>query len=307
MTYAHVGVVVVAYRSAALIALCLEGILADPGAECVVVDNSGEPETADIVASVADHYGGRVAYLDPGANLGYSRACNLGVQSLKSDVDFVAIVNPDVQLEVKLSQLLASSDLPQDWTILSGCLATDGASTGCSNARPLVTIGREVAKALRGHQAYRLTQHVDPGAYLRVGQLDGALMILRSADWSTLGGFDERFELYYEDVDLCARANALAGCWIVGRRWGHHKGGASFSTSGGRAFIALRVSRLRYLRKWFGVLGVAVALFVAVLEWISRTVGQCPESASDRASAIRATIEEMTHPGSVIVLEGGRG
>ena len=295
-----------AYRSASLIGQCLEGILSDPRVECVVVDNAAESGTADIVAAAAATSGGRVAYVDPGANLGYSRACNLGVQRLRSAVDYVAIVNPDVRLEVKFSEVLAPGDLPHDWTIVSGCLATDGGSAACSNGRPLVTIRRELAKALRGSRAYRRTEPAGPSSPVQVGQLDGALLILRSGDWSRLGGFDERFELYYEDVDLCARANNLSGCWMVGREWGHHAGGASFAASGGRAYVALRVSRVRYLRKWFGARGLVVAPLVAGLEWISRTLGGCPESAGDRASAVRATLDEIAHPGRVVVLEGGR-
>src|SRR5450830_1550179 len=155
MTQALVGAVVVAYRSALLIRECLEGILADPRVECVVVDNSRDSETANIVAMLTDTSNGRVTYVDPGANLGYSRACNLGVRHMPSDVDFVAIINPDVKLEVKLSQVLTASGMPPDWTIVSGCLATEGESTGCGNARPLVTIGREVATSVRGSAAYR--------------------------------------------------------------------------------------------------------------------------------------------------------
>ena len=306
MNRSRVGVVVVAYRSAPVIGECLDSILADPHAICVVVDNASDDATAGIVAAVANTFSERVTYVAPGFNVWYAGACNFGVNHLPQDVDYIAIVNPDVRLEVALSQVVTAADLPAEWTIISGCLTTGGVSSACGNARPLVTLRREIAKAVVGSGAYRRIGSVEPHSYRSVGQLDGALLVLRMCDWVALGGFDERFELYYEDVDLCARAASMEGCWLVGQRWGFHEGGASFSESGGRAFVALRVSRVRYLRKWFGLRGVAVAPIIAVLEWVTRTLCRCPESSRVRLAALGASLVEIANPGRITILDGGR-
>ena len=54
---------------------------------------------------------------------------------------------------------------------------------------------------------------------------------------SATGGFDERFELYYEDVDLCSRAEALGPIRFALTSWGTHTGGASSSGNTAAAYL----------------------------------------------------------------------
>jgi N-acetylglucosaminyl-diphospho-decaprenol L-rhamnosyltransferase len=172
------------------------------------------------------------------------------------------------------------------------------------NARPRVTPAREFLKALRGSRAYALKGRGAPGELMKVDQVDGALLGLTAADFSALDGFDARFELYYEDVDLCARANERNGCVLVLTEWGTHIGGASFATST-RAFTMNRISRIRYLRKHMrGRLGAAsVGLLVACTEWAARTLTRQSEGRASRARALRLQLRELASPGSVRLLD----
>ena len=127
---------------------------------------------------------------------------------------------------------------------------------------------------------------------VRVDQVSGALLLVRRRDFARLNGFDARFELYYEDVDLCSRAAALGGCVFVPVRWGRHVGGASAAAAAGPAYVAGRLSRMRYLRKHApGRVTGAALLAMAGLEVVARTVargsegGRGPSSGAPSAGA----------------------
>jgi GT2 family glycosyltransferase len=298
---AEVAVVVVAYRSAETLPACLEGILADPAATVVVVDNSSDPDTARLCAR--PDLAGRVSYLDPGTNLGYARAANLGLAT-RGDAPTVAVVNPDVRLTRRLTELLRTAR-PAARDVVAGRL-TSPAHPDAVNARRATTPWRELAKAIRGSGAYRLAGLDTPdGGVHAVDQLDGALLVLAADRWAELGGFDERFELYYEDVDLCARVRTEADCLLVNTVWGEHIGGHSFRRSGGTAFAALRISRVRYARRWWRPrwLAASAVLAITLAEFAARSLTLRPEGQSVRNRTLGLTLAELRRPGSQWVLQ----
>lgn len=294
----EIAAVVVAHNSADTIGACLEGILADPAARVCVVDNASDPRTAAICAALAGD--GRVGYLDPGANLGYARAANLGLAGL-AGTGYVAVVNPDVRLTRTLSDLIAVAD-PGSRNVVAGRLASPRDARGV-NARPATTFRREAAKALLGSRAYRLPP-APAGTIRPVDQLDGALMVMSVSRWRELGGFDERFELYYEDVDMCSRIRANGACLLVNAPWGEHVGGHSFQRSSATAFVAQRVSRVRYARQWWrpAILSGAAVFGVTFLELAVRSLTHQSEGQRTRNRAARRVLAELHKPGSQTVL-----
>ena len=94
----------------------------------------------------------------------------------------------------------------------------------------------------------------DPGAYERPAEpdwLSGACLLVRRPALERLGGFDERFFLYREDIDLCLRLRA-AGHTIRYEPAAavRHEGGASAPQH--RVIPVLAASRIRYARKHHG-------------------------------------------------------
>lgn len=288
--------VVVAYRSAPTIADCVRSCLADPDVtSLVVVDNSADGATEEAVREVGD---ARVVYR-ASPNLGFAAGCNIGAAELPDDVTWVAFVNPDVELERPLSGLVTRADVTSAGIV--GAHVESPRSPGVPSARPAVTVRRELAKAVVGSRAYAMEPLGDSPVH--VDQVSGALLLIRRTDFEQLDGFDERFELYYEDVDLCARAAELGGCVFVPTRWGRHVGGASAATAGERAYVAGRVSRMRYLRKVRpGALTEVSLGAMAAVEAITRTLARGAEGSSGRAEALRAQWREWRVPGSVRAL-----
>lgn len=261
-----IHVVVVAYRSSAYIRDCLEPLLRDARVESlIVIDNSADSATEAACEPWVRNP--RFEYV-ANSNVGYAAACNLGFARRPGKPAFVAYVNPDVVLIRPLSELAKLAEQATG-TVFSAHLE-QGLGT---NHRPMVSLQRELLSAVAGSRAYGL-QGVESGSdarFIDVPQIDGSLLLVPMTEAERLGGFDERFELYYEDVDYCRRANDRLGCKLWSETWGSHKAGSSFAMGGDSPFVVLRVSRLRYLQKWFGLRGLLLGLAIGLIETIVRS------------------------------------
>jgi GT2 family glycosyltransferase len=289
-----IHVVVVAYKSAGLLGRCLAPLLADQGvAQVVVVDNASDAATEAVCSSVPPGDRPRVRYVSM-SNVGYARAVNAGASLRRGDTTHVVILNPDVALTRSLSDLVERA-AGRSWTILTALLDQGG---GCLNVRPMADLRRELLSAAMGSRAYRLTRlSTAPGGIQPVPQIDGSLMVLPADEFAALGGLDERFELYFEDVDLCCRANTRDGCWAVNDMWGTHVGGASSAVSGTGPYAALHASRTKFLRKRYGVAAIPVVVLAAVVELVARLAAGTHRREA-LAAGFAAQLRELVRPGS---------
>jgi len=122
---------------------------------------------------------------------------------------YLAILNPDIRLQGNpFPALLACVE--NEVAALCAPAVVNPAGALDDSARQFPSLGDLVLKAL-GRYEGRLPYQVgdSPQAAPWVG---GMFMLIRREDYVALGGFDEGFFLYYEDVDLCARI------WRSGRR-----------------------------------------------------------------------------------------
>ena len=299
----QVAVVIVAYNSAGTIRDCLAGVLDHSLAtKVIVVDNSQDSATSKIVISVGEA-DSRVTYISAPRNLGFAGGCNLGAEHVTNS-PFIAFINPDVSLNMPLDDLVDVAKA-SDVAIVAARLTSSRDKAGV-NARPRATITRELLNALVGTRAYRINLSLCPRVGTigrRVDQLDGALLVMETEVFHALGGFDERFELYYEDVDICVRAGFLGGCVLLDVQCGTHVGGVSSSSVSALAFCLLKVSRVRYLRKHYAFPGVGLlAALIACLEFVTRSVGRKSEGAVARRQALTLQLTEVRRPGSANLL-----
>lgn len=294
-----IGVVVVAYRSARTIEACVRSCLADPAVTGLVVqDTSSDQATRGIVSRLAAA-DDRVGY-QASSNVGFACGCNAGVAHLTQRADWLAFVNPDVELERPLADLVRMPGVAGASVVGAHVESPRGAGT--PSARATVTPARELAKAAVGSRAYAIREPMG-GVPIPVGQVSGALLLVRRTDFEKLGGFDPRFELYYEDVDLCRRAGIIGGCLFVSERWGRHAGGVSASSVPAMSYVVSRVSRMRYLRKHFpGVLTEVALPLIAAVELVSRGVMPTREGFGVRWQGATAQVHEYRRRGSVRVL-----
>ncbi|BBY54774.1 glycosyltransferase family 2 protein [Mycobacterium koreense] len=171
----------------------------------VVLADNGSTDGAP-QAAVADHPGVRL--FETGANLGYGTAINRAVAQLDPDVEFIVVANPDVQWGPgSIDALLAAAGRwPQAATL--GPLIREPDGGVYPSARHLPSLVRGGMHAVVGPVwprnpwsiAYR-QERMAP-TERPVGWLSGACLLVRRAAFDQIGGFDERYFMYMEDVDL---------------------------------------------------------------------------------------------------------
>lgn len=261
-----VAVVVVAYRSAADLPACLAAIRAacgDEGAELLVVDNDSPDNTAVAVQDEPD-----VRVVSTGRNAGFAAACNAGVAA--ASADYVCFVNPDARpLPGSIDSLLEAARRAPGHALYSGKVLTPAGAVDAGCCAALPSFWEYVCFATGLSTAFAGSRWFDPAALggwdrgdeRPVPAVSGAFLLARRSDFLALGGFDERFFMYSEDVDLSARAGAAGlGPLFVPAAVAVHASGGS-STGGSKTVMVLR-GKATYLRlHWRGVRrGVALGL-----------------------------------------------
>lgn len=242
------SIVIVNFRAWQHLKACLHSLnyLVDagtPSCEVIVVDNqSADGQLAEFRQSF-----GWVRWLENTANRGFANGCNLGAETATGET--LLFLNPDC---VDHSQAVASC-----WELAGGR----------SQITSVQQRGDQGQARKVGGQFPRWWTMAGPGRLLmsslrRVGptkMLDnhqwvtGAFLMIRQRDYQALGGWDDQYFMYSEDVDLCRRAErqglpcvVLSQCSII-----HHHGGSSRINPQVRALTRSEVviSRHRYIQQ----------------------------------------------------------
>ena len=198
-----IAAVVVTYQSAETIELCLQRLrTADGVAQIRVVDNGSDDGTLAIVQRIAAGEP-RLKFIANPDNPGFAVACNQGARA--ADAPWLAFVNPDCMVEA--DTLVRLRDLAGDAPMLIGCELVDEEGTPDSAARRR---DPDFGAMLAG-RGTDLSLPSDGSPLQRVDAVSGALMLLPRELFERIGGFDERYRLHAEDLDLCRRVRDAGG------------------------------------------------------------------------------------------------
>ncbi len=179
--------------------------------EAFVVDNASSDGSG---ASVAD-FAPMAQLVQNTANVGFSRGVNQGLAA--STAPLVLIMNPDCRLVAgAVATLRSVLDARSDCAIVGPrILNPDGSVQGSARGDPDILTGLFGRTALLGRLVPFLPvakRNVVTEEAIRSGEqsvvvdwLSGACMLGRRTALEQVGGFDERFFLYWEDADLCRR------------------------------------------------------------------------------------------------------
>jgi GT2 family glycosyltransferase len=225
-------------------------------------------------------------------NRGFGAACNQG--TLESDAEFLLFLNPDTRL------------MPRSFAEPVRYLrARENDRVGIVGVQLVDADGRVARNTARTPTAWsmvgnsvgldRLTPRLFPPHFVtdwahdetrKVDQVMGAFLLIRRSVFEALGGFDERFFVYYEDLDLSVRAHARgwSSVYLATARAFHRGQGTTESATARRTFYFCR-SRIQYARKHFSAAGaLAVTLATLALEPLAR-LAAAPRSAGNTLRA----------------------
>jgi GT2 family glycosyltransferase len=245
--------VIVTFNSAATLPACLEALHAHApaaGGRIVVVDNASHDGTAAIVARDWPS----VTLLRMEANLGFAAANNRGIRATTGDR--LLLVNPDAEVTPHaVDHLMAALDV--DSTVaIAGPRIVDGTGRAELSFGPHISPWAEAWQKLRvrGHEhgwpliAASVDRDTQRPQY--PDWVSGACWLARRTVLEAAGLFDERFFLYTEDVDLCARVRT-AGHRVafVPSAVVRHARGTSRATARAAADLHYRRSQVAFYEK----------------------------------------------------------
>ena len=182
---------------------CLASLYSDgyPSLSVVVVDNGS---VDDSVLSIRDAYPDAIV-LEAGRNLGFTGGNNVGIRyALDHGADYVYLLNNDTTIEARSLEKLAA------------------AAEGCAKAGIVAPVmhyadrpdevwfggsSLDICCGLALHDHSNVPATLDPP--VEIPWVTGCAMFIRATVLRELGGFDERYYLYFEDVDLSVRMRKL--------------------------------------------------------------------------------------------------
>jgi N-acetylglucosaminyl-diphospho-decaprenol L-rhamnosyltransferase len=243
----EVSVLIVNFNGLAFLQECIVSVERNlpPGHEIILVDNASSDGSAEFVRRTFPH----VMLVESSENLGFTGGNNLAASRARGK--FLLLLNNDTRVVSDIAPLLREFDDSETGVLGCRLLYADGRpqpSAGYAH-RPLrmalswVGLGR-----IPGLPSVFRRTEVAQDFYASGREVDwvsGAVLLTRRALWETLGGFDERYFMYVEDVDFCHRVRA-AGYAV---RYSPHATVIHYE-GGGKAWIgatALRRSVRSYL------------------------------------------------------------
>jgi GT2 family glycosyltransferase len=214
------------------------------------------------------------------ANRGFAAACNQGARG--TPADYLLFLNPDMRvLADSLQAPIQFMEEPQNARVgICGIQLLDergNVSRSCSRFptsaslfSQMLGLDRLFPNVFKGH-------FLDQQDHLESGQVDqvmGAFFLVHREVFESLKGFDERFFVYFEELDFsyCARQAGWQSYYLATAQAYHKGGGCSEQVKARRLYYALS-SRILYSYKHFGwVAATGVLLGTLLVEPFSRLV-----------------------------------
>ena len=203
------SIIIVCHKGWERLYKCLDSLNTFSGtgftAEVVVVDNKSDDETILLIEKQFPKF----SFIRNSVNGGYANGCNLG--SRNSDGEFILILNPDtVVTEAEIGNLLNVARQNPDYSIVS-CRQVNEKGRECVAYGEFPSVynltGFQRALFRRGRQV----KWKPDDEVIFPDWIPGSVVLVKRETYEKLGGLDEDFWMYYEDVDLCKRAANING------------------------------------------------------------------------------------------------
>ena len=245
-----VSVVIVSYNARFYLEQCLHSVVAalsDLEGEIIVVDNNSPEKPIDFIRTKFPN----VQFIELDENLGFAKANNLGVEKAKGE--FVLILNPDTLIPENLfEKLISFAHSHPELGAMGVRLIDANGNFHPESKRNIPTLQNTFGKLFG-----TLIDKKNAKGYYKsdVGEFDiapaavlvGAFMFLRKSTYEKVGGFDGRYFMYGEDIDLSysMELNGFTNYYFGEISVLHYKGESTRKDK-------------KYLKIFFGAMGIFI-------------------------------------------------
>lgn len=220
--------------------------------EVFVVDNNSQDGTGEMIKKDFP----QVKLIANSDNLGFARANNQAIK--KAGGDYILLLNPDMRVFPNtLSHMILWADKHPEAGV-SGCHLVDEKGKTIAQARNFPTLWDQLAIVLKIPHIFPqvldkyLKKDFDYSREAEVDSIRGSFFLIRKEVVEKIGGLDERYFIWFEEVDYCRQV------WEAGWKVIYtpatrclDKIGQSFSqVKKGKAQRYFRDSMLKYFHKW---------------------------------------------------------
>jgi GT2 family glycosyltransferase len=255
------SIVIVTWNGKRYALECLESLYAHPinvPFEIIVVDNASTDGTPEAIRKRFP----QVQVVENQANLGFAKANNIGMSLAGGK--YVCLINSDVVVYPGcLDQMRALMEANHNIGIMGPKMLCRDGNVGLSVMR-LPTVWNTLCAALALNSMFP-TSSLFAGFSIRTDAISAVTDVQVVTGWfwmisrtalQQVGGLDERFFMYGEDIDWCHRFGK-AGWRVVfcGEAEALHYGGASSADTPARFYVEMRRANLQYFRKHHGLTG----------------------------------------------------
>jgi GT2 family glycosyltransferase len=262
----NLSIILVSYNSRPYLGKCLDSIaqFAPGETEVILVDNASSDGSTEFV----EHGYPWVRIVRNSSNLGFSAANNLAGKTVVGR--FLLLLNADTVLVEPIAPAIDwLNDHPEFALLTINMLSEEGVPTACTGRFPSPLRLIFLRRMLMAPQQYR-----DSFAH-EVDWVQGSFLLTKTDQWRALGGLDERYFMYVEDMDLCRRAwnRGLKCAYLPNIRYvhsgGYHPRRFSEQARGLGIYIRTHMKGLRKSLSWcilcLGCLARAAFFSIAVL------------------------------------------
>jgi GT2 family glycosyltransferase len=195
----QLSVVILNYNVSHFLQLCISSVIEavkEIDAEIIVVDNNSTDNSCEMVKQLFPN----VELIENEDNFGFSKGNNIGVE--QANGDYLCILNPDtVVAEDTFTKLLEFANQTQNLGII-GCQLIDGTGNFLPESKRCVSTPKVALQKIFGLTQNYYNTKLSPKDIGKTDVLVGAFMFVKQSVYREVGGFDEDYFMYGEDIDL---------------------------------------------------------------------------------------------------------
>lgn len=198
-----VSIIILSYNTQELLRSCLASItrnLTKVDYEIIVVDNASSDGSVSMIKKDFRE----VTIIENRENVGFARGINIGAKQAKGK--YLLFLNSDAEvLDNRIEMLIAEFQQHEKTAVIGGMLLNPNGTMQRSYGK-FYTLSHILLMLIVGDKGELLSQKAEKGS---TDWVSGGFMMIRSDVFNEISGFDERFFMYVEDMELCYRVKKL--------------------------------------------------------------------------------------------------